>query len=79
MGRESFDRVQHLRHLFDQTLFADACCDNNSRVASMLKSEMMFSKACVESLNAMIASFSGFRNSSKVLQKRVQNAIDMVG
>jgi hypothetical protein len=78
MSQDSFDRVQNLRHLYDKTLIATACCENNAQVLEMLLSSLSLDPDHSRALKSTLTSLTGFRNSSDVLQKRIRNAIDMV-
>lgn len=78
MSQESFERVQNLRHLHDKTLFANACCDNNIQIVKLLSTDSSTFQNCTQTLKSVGTSLTGFRSSSGVLQRRIQNAIDMV-
>ncbi|KAI1846701.1 hypothetical protein JX266_007274 [Neoarthrinium moseri] len=60
-------------------MFADACCEGNIKVARTILSSNRLSSSQTRALQTILSSLARYRDSSQTIQKRVHNAIDMVG
>ncbi|KAI1075591.1 hypothetical protein F5B20DRAFT_594948 [Whalleya microplaca] len=79
ISQESFLRVQELRNVIDFVMFANASCMSNLDVIDCLEKIPTFDSESQHDLSSMSSILQGFCDSSKVLQDRVRNSIDLIG
>ncbi|KAI8629047.1 hypothetical protein F5Y19DRAFT_88008 [Xylariaceae sp. FL1651] len=78
-GQESFADVQTLRNVIDFSIFASGCCTSNLKIVECLEragSAISGSPGTFSSMKAMLAEYI---DSSKGLQARIRNTIDLIG
>ncbi|KAL7627289.1 hypothetical protein AAE478_001478 [Parahypoxylon ruwenzoriense] len=78
-GQESFLRVQELRNTIDFAIFSNAGCTSNLDVIEFLTRIPRFDSEGCQDLSTMSGVLQGFISSSKVLQDRIRNTIDLIG
>jgi CHASE3 domain sensor protein len=74
----SFRRVQGLRNIIDVVLFARACCTADMEVVQELQSCIRASPDGDSEMKSQETGLRGYLSSADSLQRRVQNAIDLV-
>ena len=75
-GEESFLRVQSLRNTNDFAMFANACCASNRDIVRSLQGNGLLPG---DGARGFANTLTGYIESCKVLQQRIQNATDLVG
>ncbi|KAI0009695.1 hypothetical protein F4779DRAFT_617338 [Xylariaceae sp. FL0662B] len=79
ISQASFLRVQELRNAIDFAMFANASCMSNLDVVDCLAKVPSSDGESTRDLSSMGAILQGFVDSSKVLQDRIRNSIDLIG
>jgi CHASE3 domain sensor protein len=74
----SFRRVQGLRNIIDVVLFARACCAADMEVVHELQGCVQASLDGDSEMKSQETALRGYLSSADSLQRRVQNAIDLV-
>ncbi|KAF3037231.1 hypothetical protein E8E12_005570 [Didymella heteroderae] len=74
----SFDSVQVVRNTNDNVIFARACCAGNKDLLDRLAHCSAFASLC-SALDVHRSKLSGYIESADVLERRIQNLVELIG